>query len=177
MREIDLISHRILKQLLGPDDAPTEARTPPRDQEPSGLDHTTRPVLMERIAYLRQMARASQGEASETLKQYPRHSIMLSVRLRSGIAELHQNFADLFIVLDGRATLVTGGSVEKPESIGPGEIRGAAINGGSPQDLRPGDIAHIAAGTPHQMLLSGETGFAAIVVKLREIGEDDSKRP
>lgn len=175
MREIDLISNRILKQLLDPGEQPKPAKSG-REKEQSGLDHTTRPVLMERVAYLRKMARASEGEASETLKQYPRHSIMLSVRLRSGIAELHQNFADLFIVLEGRATLVTGGLVENLRSVGPGEFRGSALSNGSSQELRPGDIAHIAAGTPHQILLSGEAGFAAIVVKLRETGEDDLKR-
>jgi mannose-6-phosphate isomerase-like protein (cupin superfamily) len=168
MREMNMISDRILKQLLAADDPAAEPRkqAPTKDRE--SVDHTTRAVLMERAAYLRQLARASEGSASEALKEYPRHNIQLSVRLRSGIAELHEHFADLFFVLDGRATLVTGGTIISPQSAGPGEIRGSMVADGVRQELRAGDVAHIAAGTPHQILLAGDATFTAMVVKIRE---------
>ena len=168
MREINMISDRILKQMLAADDPATEARKPVSKNEQEAVDHTTRPVLMERAAYLKKMARASEGSASEILKEYPRHNIQLSVRLRSGIAELHEHFADIFIVLDGRATLVTGGTIVKPETTGPGEVRGTMVEGGARQDLRAGDVAHIAAGTPHQILLAGDASFTAMVIKVQE---------
>jgi mannose-6-phosphate isomerase-like protein (cupin superfamily) len=168
MREINMISDRILKQLLAADDPANEPRRKARTSEPDSVDHTTRPVLMERAAYLRQMARASEGSASEVLKEYPRHNIQLSVRLRSGQAELHEHFADIFFVLDGRATLVTGGTIISPQSAGPGEIRGAMVAEGVRQELRAGDVAHIPAGTPHQIVLSGDATFAAMVVKIHE---------
>src|SRR5436305_9645528 len=114
MREIKMLSDRILKQLLAADDAAAKAVTPAKSNEPSAVDHTTRPVLMERAAYLKQMARAGEGSASEILKEYPRHNIQLSVRLRSGIAEFHEHFADIFFVLDGSATVVTGGKYLSP---------------------------------------------------------------
>jgi mannose-6-phosphate isomerase-like protein (cupin superfamily) len=97
---------------------------------------------------------------------------MLSVRIRSGIAELHEDFADLFFVLDGRATLVTGGTVADPTSIRPGETRGTAVTGGTPQELRAGDVAHVAAGIPHQMLLSGDKTLTCLVVKIQENQQD-----
>ena len=163
-----MISDRILKQLLAVDDAASVPSKQARTKEPESGDHTTRPVLMERAAYLRQLARASEGSASEVLKEYPRHNIQLSVRLRSGIAELHEHFADLFFVLDGRATLVTGGTIISPQSAGPGEIRGTMVADGARQELRAGDVAHIAAGTPHQILLAGDATFTAMVVKIQE---------
>lgn len=168
MREINVISDRILKQLIGADDPAQETGKAPPAKEQGFVDHTTRPVLMERAAYLKQMARASEGSASEILKEYPRHNIQLSVRLRSGIAELHERFADIFFVLDGRATLVTGGTIVKPETVGPGEVRGAMVEGGTQQQLRAGDVAHIAAGTPHQILLAGDATFTAMVIKVEE---------
>src|SRR5258708_29200561 len=122
-----MISDRILKQLIAADDPASEPRRPAKKKAPEGIDHTTRPVLMERAAYLKQMARAGEGSASEILKEYPRHNIQISVRLRSGIAELHEHFADLFIVLDGRATMVTGGTIVNPQSVGPGEVRGSMV--------------------------------------------------
>src|ERR1700726_3057644 len=113
-----MISDRILKQLIAADDPASEPHKSAKKKEPVGVDHTTRPVLMERAAYLKQMARASEGSASEILKEYPRHNIQLSVRLRSGIAELHEHFADIFFFLEGRATLITGGTIVHPKSTG-----------------------------------------------------------
>jgi len=106
------------------------------------------------------------GSASETLRAYPQHHVMLSVRNRSGIAELHENFADWFFVLEGRATLVTGGTVVKAQTIGPGEIRGTSISGGQSQELKAGDVAYVAAGQPHQFLLTGNAGITSLVMKI-----------
>lgn len=165
---MNMISDRIMKQLLAADNSGGPTRQAAAGSGHEAMDHTTRPVLMERAAYLKKMARASEGSASEILKEYPRHNIQLSVRLRSGIAELHERFADIFIVLDGRATLVTGGMIVKPQTTGPGEVRGTMVEGGAQQELRAGDVAHIAAGTPHQILLAGDATFTAKVIKVEE---------
>ena len=93
---------------------------------------------------------------------------MLSFRARDGVAELHENFADLFVVLDGRATLVTGGTVVGAETVGPGEVRGTSIEGGLRQELRAGDVAHVPAGVPHQMLVPGDKTFTSFVMKIQQ---------
>ncbi len=93
---------------------------------------------------------------------------MLSFRSSNGEAEIHENFADVFYVLDGRATLVTGGRVAGAVSIGPGETRGASVEGGRPQELRAGDVAHVPAGMPHQMLVAGDKTVTCMVIKIQE---------
>jgi quercetin dioxygenase-like cupin family protein len=133
------------------------------------LDHWSGAVLLERAAYLRELARHGDGSASETLKEYPQHYAMLSFRSRDGEAELHENFADVFYVLDGRATLVTGGTVAGAHRIGPGEMRGSSVEGGARQELRAGDVAHVPAGVPHQMLVVGEKTVTCLVMKVQEI--------
>jgi len=125
-------------------------------------------VLLERAAYLHKLAKHGDGGASETLKEYPQHFAMLSFRSRSGEAEVHERFADLFVVLSGAATLVTGGAIPGARTVAPGETRGASIEGGIEQSLRPGDVAHVPAGTPHQMLLKGEDTFTSLVLKVQE---------
>ena len=162
---MDKLSGEILKQLLP---AEPEVEAPLEPTEIRSLDHWSSPVLLERAAYLRKLAKLSNGSASETLKGYPQHSVMLSVRLRSGEAELHQDFADLFIVLEGRAKLVTGGTIVDSRSVGPGEVRGSSVQGGTEQELRPGDMAHVAAGTPHQMILPGDKTLTCVVLKIQE---------
>lgn len=133
------------------------------------VDHWSHAVLLERAAYLRKMAKHGDGSASETLKEYPQHFAMLSFRSRSGEVEVHDRFADLFCVLAGSATLLTGGVVEGAHVTAPGETRGRSITGGTSQKLRAGDIAHIPGGTPHQMLLSGDETITSLVMKVQEV--------
>ena len=137
-------------------------------KEPAHLDHWTPAILLERAGYLRKLAKAGDGQASETLKEYRGHATMLSFRSRDGEAELHEKFADIFHVLAGKATLVTGGTILRARTIAPGETRGDRIEGGSRQELRAGDLAHVPAGLPHQMLVAGEGTFTAFVVKIKE---------
>jgi uncharacterized RmlC-like cupin family protein len=64
---------------------------------------------------------------------------------------------------------VTGGTVIGAHTVGPREIRGERIEGGTRQELRAGDVAHVPAGVPHQMLVGGDQTFTSFVVKVREI--------
>ena len=163
---MDQDSSKIFERLMA-----AERLRPSRREREAGeeeADHWSHPILLERAAYLRKLARAGDGSASETLREYDGHAMMLSMRLRSGVAEFHEKFADLFIVLDGKATLVTGGSMVGAHEVGPGEIRGTEVEGGMRRELRAGDVAHVPAATPHQVLLSGDKGFAALVMKIAQ---------
>jgi mannose-6-phosphate isomerase-like protein (cupin superfamily) len=131
-------------------------------------DHWTPAQLLDRAQHLRQLAAQGDGSASETLIKYPHHYTMLAFRNRNGGGELHQNFADLFYILDGRVTLVTGGEVADPKTTAPGEIRGTSVKGGSSQELKAGDVVHIPAGTPHQMLVAAGDTVTYFVVKIEE---------
>jgi mannose-6-phosphate isomerase-like protein (cupin superfamily) len=167
---MDDLSKEIWKLLLPAEREaiPQPAKVRGRKVQVPHADHWPAAILLERAAYLRKLARHGDGQASETLKEYPQHATMLSFRARDGVAELHENFADLFYVLDGRATLVTGGTVVGAETIGPGEIRGASIEGGVRRELRAGAVAHVPAGVPHQMLVAGDKTFTSFVVKIEQ---------
>lgn len=140
----------------------------PRREPLAPVDHWAPHILLERAAFLRKMAKAGNGSAGETLREYPRHKAMLSFRGRSGEVEVHEKFADLFLVLSGEATLVAGGKVAGARTVAPGEMRGEAIEDGTRQELKPGDVAHVPAGTPHQMLLAGDKTFTCFVLKIQE---------
>jgi mannose-6-phosphate isomerase-like protein (cupin superfamily) len=157
---------RIAKEILKDMNLDEVAPKPRGPKNP--VDHWTPPLLLERAAVLRKMAKHGDGSASETLREYPQHFAMLSFRSRSGEVEVHERFADLFVVLAGAATLVTGGTVTGARIVAPGETRGESIAGGTPQKLRPGDVAHVPAGTPHQMLLKGDETITSLVIKVQE---------
>ena len=104
--------------------------------------------------------------ATEQLGNFGKHSLMAAHRQGSGESEVHETVADIFIVQTGEATLVVGGKVVGGKTTAPGEIRGTAIQGGEKRKLGPGDIAHIPANTPHQVLLDSGKQFTYLIVKV-----------
>jgi glc operon protein GlcG len=66
-----------------------------------------------------------------------------------GLAEIHTRDTDIIYVLQGSATLVTGGTAVAARNTGPEELRGSGIEGGESRQLRPGDIVVVPNGTPH----------------------------
>jgi len=67
---------------------------------------------------------------------------MLTLRKKSGGAEIHPKFADIFVVIHGQATLMTGSMVVNPKLASPGETQGTSVQGGSPTQLHQGDVVH-----------------------------------
>ena len=134
----------------------------------TGADLATPADLGERLKDLRAKAEAGDGSASVTLHAYPNHYTMLAYRNRDGGGELHERFADMFVVVEGRAVAITGGRLVDGHQSGSGEQRGTAVEGGSRQELNNGDILHIPAGMPHQLLVAKGEHFAYYVVKVQE---------
>jgi uncharacterized protein GlcG (DUF336 family)/mannose-6-phosphate isomerase-like protein (cupin superfamily) len=66
-----------------------------------------------------------------------------------GEAEIHLAETDIFYVLEGSATFVTGGNVIDPKNLSSSEIRGKAIDGGEERHLAKGDVITIPRGIPH----------------------------
>lgn len=104
--------------------------------------------------------------ASRDLERYGNHYTLLAFRDATGSSELHEHEADIFVVESGEATLVSGGKMVNPRRTKAGEIRGSSIEGGKRQVIQTGDIIHIAAGTPHQLLIEKGKTFAYFVVKV-----------
>ncbi len=129
---------------------------------------TTRSQLLEKEKELKEKALAKNGAASVKLSDYGNHFTMLSYRSKSGGAEVHTRFADFFYVVEGSATLETGGALVNPNNANPEEPRGDAIKGGSAAPLRAGDFAHIPAGVPHRLIIPDGTDFCYFVIKVRE---------
>ena len=78
------------------------------------------------------------------------YKIHASRRDAPGQAEVHDLDTDILYVLDGSATLVTGGEAVAAAPTAPDERRGAAIAGGVPRRLAKGDVVIIPNGVPHQ---------------------------
>ena len=136
--------------------------------EPAGYKHWTPAELKERTKALSPKIDAHKI-ATERLANFGNYHALAVRREGSGQAELHEHWADLFVVQSGSATLLVGGTIPNGKTTAPGEIRGSTIQGGAPQRLSPGDIVHIPAKTPHQFLFDpGTTEFDAFVLKIKQ---------
>jgi mannose-6-phosphate isomerase-like protein (cupin superfamily) len=131
------------------------------------VDHFTPDQILAKAKDLEPKAQGLDKAASTKLDEYPNHYTMVAMRHKDGGAELHENFADIFYIVQGRATLVTGGSIADAKTGPAGEVRGSAVSGGEHTTLAPGDVVHIPAGLSHQLLLKDDT-FVYFVIKVKE---------
>lgn len=95
------------------------------------------------------------------------YKIHASRRDAPGVAEVHTRDTDIAYVLQGSATLVTGGTAVDLESTAPEELRGTGITGGETRKLVPGDVVVIPNGVPH-WFKEVEGPFLYYVVKVRQ---------
>jgi mannose-6-phosphate isomerase-like protein (cupin superfamily) len=107
-----------------------------------------------------------QRAASERLAAFGNHLTMIARRDADGSAEIHDNQVDFFFVQSGTATLVFGGEVPGAKTTAPGERRGPSIKGGERKTLGPGDVVHIPAKVPHQLLVPAGKEFTYFVIKV-----------
>ena len=77
------------------------------------------------------------------------YMVHASRREKAGLAEVHDLDTDIIYVLDGTATVVTGGKAIDPKTIEPNEHRGVSIDGGETRQLKKGDVLVVPKGTPH----------------------------
>lgn len=70
-------------------------------------------------------------------------------RTEPGKAEVHEGMTDIWYVISGSGTLITGGTLVEPAETDPGEFRGKAVAGGETRLVAKGDIITIPAGVPH----------------------------
>lgn len=78
-----------------------------------------------------------------------RYQVHTSRRDKAGLAEVHTVDTDVFYVLTGAATIVTGGKMVGGREVAANEWRGDAIEGGEERRVTGGDVLVIPAGTPH----------------------------
>ena len=129
---------------------------------------TAAPPGKDSVAYIpaKALAAALAKPSAATLLQRERYQVMINRRTGPGQSELHEADTDIFYVLDGSATLTTGGTVAGGKTTAPGEIRGTGIQGGQAYHLSKGDIITIPRRTPHWFSEVRGT-FDYLIIKVR----------
>jgi mannose-6-phosphate isomerase-like protein (cupin superfamily) len=135
---------------------------------PAGLEHWSAASLKQLGQTLSQeAAKDSHHLAVRQLSDFPNELFLLGRREADGQVEWHETQADVFVVQSGSATLLVGGTMINGETVAPHEKRNGSIQGGVRQKLSAGDIVHIPARVPHQLLLEGSHEFTYFVIKVK----------
>jgi mannose-6-phosphate isomerase-like protein (cupin superfamily) len=107
--------------------------------------------LMATLAKNAQTATADQ--ASSPIANSDHYRINIVRRDRPGTAMAHTSGpakgSELHYIIDGAATVVTGGVLVRPQGAPANRAGGVTIDGGETRRVAKGDVIFIPAGTPH----------------------------
>ena len=75
--------------------------------------------------------------------------IVLAQRRASGEVEYHEKTNHVFIIVEGEATFIVGGTMVDAKQTAPNQLRAPSSEGGTTYHLTKGDVVTIPAKTPH----------------------------
>jgi len=131
-----------------------------------GDEFTTEYMLQNVPALLEKAKTTSDGTASIVMHRYPGNYLNLMVRVRTGIGEMHANWSDILVCIDGEADVITGGTLVDRKDQNGGESRGSSSEGGVHHLMHKGDIIHIQPNTPHWTVLEPGKNFVFWAAKI-----------
>src|SRR5882672_2794197 len=117
----------------------------PADAAPPGVQIVKGAAIAEKI----ERAAPSPGGRGGVIAEDEDWRVHATERDAPGLAEMHEGDTDVWYVLAGGGTLVTGGTIVDASITGPGEHRGPAIRGGTEIAIATGDLVSIRPGVPH----------------------------
>lgn len=87
----------------------------------------------------------------QPIVQLQPYSVNLEYRVAglNAPASVHDKDAELFMVVEGSGTLVTGGTLKDERRTNPDNLQGSAIDGGTSRRLTKGDWVVVPEKTPH----------------------------
>ena len=100
------------------------------------------------------------------LVKTPEYLADITRRTAPGLAEVHKGVTDIWYVVEGGGTLVTGGSLTGVTETSPGELRGSGVSGGEERKIAKGDFVRIPAGVPHWVRKIDGEEILYLVVKV-----------
>ena len=90
-----------------------------------------------------------QANLAQSMIQLAPYNVSLEYRAAVANAAVHDKEAELFYVVDGSATLVTGGKLKGETRTNPENSSGSGIEGGVTRHVAKGDFIMVPEGTPH----------------------------
>ena len=101
------------------------------------------------IAKAKSERKDGQPMVAERILRLAPYSANLEYRASVGPAAIHEKEAEVFYVIDGAATMVTGGKLTDEKRTNPENLSGTGIEGGESRNVAKGDFIIVPENTPH----------------------------
>jgi mannose-6-phosphate isomerase-like protein (cupin superfamily) len=104
--------------------------------------------IMAMVAKAKKERKPDQPTFAQPLLALAPYGANLEYRAAVGPSSVHTKYAEFFYVIDGSATLMTGGKLVNEKRNGD-NFSGTAIEGGSSRPVAKGDFVIVPPNTPH----------------------------
>jgi len=101
------------------------------------------------IAKAKAERKDNQALLAQSMIQLAPYNVSLEYRAAVANAAVHETEAELFYVIDGSATLVTGGKLTNESRTNAANLSGSGIESGVSRRVAKGDFIMVPEGTPH----------------------------
>jgi len=101
------------------------------------------------IANAKKIRQPDQPMVSQPIVQLAPYRANLEYRPVVGPASIHEKEAELFYVIEGAGTLVTGGKLANEKRTNAENLTGTALEGGTAQAVSKGDVFIVPENTGH----------------------------
>ncbi len=111
------------------------------------------------IAKVRASRKEGQNLVTAPILSLAPYRASLEYRPATAPASLHEKDAEMFYVIEGTGTIVTGGKLTDETRTNAANLSGTSIAGGNAQAFAKGDFIIVPENTPHQITPSGGPVF------------------
>jgi len=103
------------------------------------------------VAALIAKAPKDKNVVGQAMIQLAPYNINMEHRIMGQAAAVHEKEAELFYVIDGTGTIVTGGKLVEEKRTNDANLSGTSIQGGVSKRISKGDWIMVPEGVPHQI--------------------------
>jgi mannose-6-phosphate isomerase-like protein (cupin superfamily) len=121
-------------------------------QQPAAKTFSNAADVTAMIQKARNERKPDQANFIQPLLQAAPYTVNLEYRVKAvdGTAAVHEAEAEVFYVVEGSATLTTGGTLRNEKRSNPTNLSGVGIDGGTSRRISKGDFFLVPENTPHQ---------------------------
>jgi mannose-6-phosphate isomerase-like protein (cupin superfamily) len=112
-------------------------------------------AIMGLIAKAKADRKGSAPMVAEPILQLAPYRAQLEYRPAAAPAALHEKDAELFVVLQGKGDIVTGGKLVDEKRVNANNLSGSSIADGESHKVGVGDMLLVPANSPHQVIPAG----------------------
>ncbi len=121
-----------------------------RGQTPAG-GPAAPAITASEVAAMIAKSPSDKNALGQRMLQLGSYNVNMEHRVMGQGAAIHEKEAELFYVIDGAGTIVTGGKLVEEKRTNEANLAGTSIQGGVSKRISKGDWVMVPEGVPHQI--------------------------